>query len=269
MKIVRNAALVTVALLILFAATTGYASNPKKTSIKYEPRDGVIRLYGAGGPHTALIRVANIYQKETGTPIEVIFGPEHKWTRDAQHNADILWGTAEQSMTAFLETYKEFDSKDVEPIYMRPAVIAVRKGNPKGIKGFDDLLKPGIKIVVTEGAGVYNTSGTGVWEDVAGRLGSLDDVKAFRKNIIAFSKGSGASFRAFKSEKADAWITWAHWSINHPKVADFVEISPQRRIYRVLNFVTNSKADPKTAAFLSFLKSNRALEIFKSEGWSR
>jgi len=43
----------------------------------------------------------------------------------------MLWGTSEQSMTAFLETYKTFDSAKVEPIYIRPAVIAVKKGNPK------------------------------------------------------------------------------------------------------------------------------------------
>ena len=125
---------------------------------KYEPRDGVIRLYGAGGPHTAIIPVGELFTKKTGIPVEVIFGPESKWTKDAQRNADIIWGTSEQSMTAFLETYKEFKSHAVEPIYIKRAVIAVQKGNPKGIKGFDDLLQPGMKIVVTEGAGVYNTS---------------------------------------------------------------------------------------------------------------
>lgn len=93
------------------------------------------------------------------------------------------------------------------PIYIRPAIIAVRKGNPKGVRGFDDLLKPGMKIVVTEGAGVANTSGTGTWEDVAGRAGSLDDVKRFRSNIVGFGKGSGPSFQMFVSKQADAWIT--------------------------------------------------------------
>jgi len=172
-------------------------------------------------------------------------------------------------MTAFLETYKEFSSDDVEPIYIRRAVIAVQKGNPKGIKGFEDLLRPGMRIVVTEGAGVYNTSGTGLWEDVAGRLGRLSDVKAFRKNIVVFAKGSGASFRAFKELKADAWITWIHWPLTHPNDADFVELSPDRVIYRDLTVVTNAKADPQAREFIEFLKGKEAHDIFKSEGWSR
>ena len=236
---------------------------------KYEPRDGVINLYGAGGPHTAFIRVGKIFTKKTGIPVKVNFGPEHKWTQNAKKNADIMWGTAEQAMTAFLENYKEFSSNDVMPIFIRRAVIAVQKGNPKHIKGFNDLIKPGMKVVVTEGAGVYNTSGTGVWEDVAGRLGSLNDVKAFRKNIIDFAKGSGASFRAFKGKKADGWITWSHWPLTHPNNAEIVELSKQRVIYRDLTIVTNNKADPETAKFIKFLNGKEALKIFESEGWKK
>lgn len=234
----------------------------------YQPKDGIISLYGAGGPHTALIKVAKLFTKETGTKVEVHFGPEHKWTKDAQRNADIIWGTSEQSMTAFLENYTEFDSKDVEPIYLRKAVIAVQKGNPKKIKNFKDLLKPDMKVVVVEGAGVYNTSGTGVWEDVAGRLGSLEDVKALRKNIVNFAKGSGAGFKAFKNG-ADAWITWTHWVKTHPKDADMVEFSKERVIYRDLSIVTNKKADKVTQKFIEFLKGTKAIQIFKTEGWSK
>ncbi len=253
--------------IIAFTSTMVFAQV--KNTPKYSPREGVITLYGAGGPHTAFIRVGKLFAKKTGVPVKVIFGPERKWTEKAQRNADILWGTSEQSMTAFLETYKEFTSKDVEPIYIRRAVIAVQKGNPKHIHGFNDLLKRGMKIVVTEGAGVYNTSGTGVWEDVAGRLGSLNDIKEFRRNIVSFAKGSGAGFRAFKGRKADAWITWIHWPLTHPNDADVVELSKQRVIYRDLSIVTSEKADPATAEFIKFLKGKEAYEIFKSEGWSK
>ncbi len=236
---------------------------------EYKPKDGVIRLYGAGGPHTAFIKVAELFTKKTGIDIKVNFGPENKWAKDAQKNADIIWGTSGQSMTAFLENYKEFSSKDVEAIYIRRAVIAVQKGNPKDIKGFDDLLKPYTKIVVVEGAGVYNTSGTGVWEDIAGRLGSLLDIKDFRKNIVSYSKGSGAGFKAFKNQKADAWITWIHWPLTHSEDADIVEFSKQRVIFRDLTVVTNEKADKQTVGFIEFLRGSEAQKIFKYEGWSR
>jgi accessory colonization factor AcfC len=258
-----------IGLYLCIVAFSGTAWSSHTENQKYEPRDGIIYLYGAGGPHTALKRAGDVFEKKTSIPVKVVFGPERKWTENAQHNADIIWGTSEQSMTAFLETYRTFDSDNVEPIYIRRAVIAVQKGNPRGIKGFEDLLKEGMKIVVTEGAGVYNTSGTGLWEDVAGRLGSLDDVKAFRKNIVAYAKGSGASFRAFKELKADAWITWSHWPLTHPDDADIVELSSERVVYRDLSVVTNIEADPESTAFIKFLKGKEALSIFESEGWSK
>ncbi|MBU1232860.1 MAG: substrate-binding domain-containing protein [Proteobacteria bacterium] len=238
-------------------------------TIVHAPKDGVVRVFGPGGPHTAFIKAGKAFEAQTGKKVEVVFGPECKWTKDAQKGADLIFGSSEQSMTAFLETYKFVESKNVEPLYIRRTVIVAQKGNPKKINGFADLLNPGTSVIVTEGKGVYNTSGTGVWEDVAGRLGSLDDVKKLRSNIVSFEKGSGASFKAFKKLGADAWITWIHWPIDNPQVAEYVEIEPERRIHRVTNIVISPAADPETNEFVSFIKSEKGAEIFASEGWTK
>lgn len=253
----------------LLITTTVQASSLLDKSITHSPQDGVVRIFGPGGPHTAFIKAAHAFQRETGKKVVVVFGPESKWTSDAQRSADIIFGSSEQSMTAFLENYTFVDSGDVKPLYIRPAVIVVQKGNPKNMKGFSDLLKPGVKIIVTEGKGVYNTSGTGVWEDVAGREGSLSDVQKFRKNIVSFEKGSGASFRAFKNLDADAWITWIHWPLDHSDVVDYVQLDPERQIFRVTNVVVAPNADPEAMEFIAFVQSSKGQKIFASEGWSK
>jgi len=254
--------------ILFFSCKTTPPNSIKTNEVSYKPKDGIIKLYGAGGPHTAFKRIAEVFTKKTNIPVEVHYGPEYKWTKNAQKDADIIWGTAEQSMTAFLENYKEFKSENVVPIYLRKAVMVVQKNNPKNIKEFSDLLKSNMKIVVTEGAGIYNTSGTGVWEDIAGRLGNLQDIILFRKNIVAFAKGSGAGFKAFKEKQADVWITWEHWQINHQSDADVVIFSNDRTIYRDLTIVTNKKVDDTTIQFIEFLKGDESNKIFKSEGWS-
>lgn len=261
-------------LIIMLGAILGVPAARAGTaltdpSIAYNPKDGVIKLYGAGGPHTAFKKVADVFQKATGLKVDIIAGPEVKWSKDAQRDADILWGTSEQSMTAFLQTYTAFASEEVHPIYVRPAIIAVRKGNPKNIRGFDDLLNAGMRIVVTEGAGVSNTSGTGVWEDIAGRLGRLDDIRNFRKNIVAFEHGSGASYNAFTDKDADAWITWPNWPITHADKADMVEFEPERRIWRDVNVVISAKADAGAKQFVEFLESPEAAAIMATEGWQK
>ncbi|ASP33902.1 substrate-binding domain-containing protein [Labrenzia sp. VG12] len=265
MKIAKIIALGTV-LLTPAAALADTLYDP---TIQHQPQDGVVKLYGAGGPHTAFQKVADVWQKRSGTPVEIIAGPESRWSRDAQSDADIIWGTSEQSMTAFLQTYKTFSSDQVEPIYLRPAIIAVKKGNPKNIKGFDDLLQEDIKIVVTEGAGVYNTSGTGTWEDVAGRLGKLEDVATLRGNIVDFALGSGASFRAFKDLEADAWITWPNWPLTNPDELELVEIEPERRIWRDISVAVAPNASPEARDFVDFLISEEGQEIMATEGWVR
>ena len=261
--------IVIAAFLTAFAAVPAMASDLRDPTIEHAPKDGIVKLYGAGGPHTAFRKVADAFQAETGITVEIIAGPEAKWSRAAQHDADILWGTAEQAMTAFLETYTAFSSDAVTPVYVRPAVIAVKKGNPKKIGGIEDLLRDGMKIVVTEGAGVYNTSGTGVWEDVVGRTGSLEDITRFRRNIVAYAKGSGASFRAFSEKDADAWITWPNWPLTHTDIADMVAIEPERAIWRDVNVVLSPDADPEAARFLAFLTTDKAAALMKTEGWVR
>lgn len=82
-------------------------------------------------------------------------------------------------------------------MYFREAIILTQKGNPLKIKGLKDLANKKVKIVVPEGAGKSNTSGTGVWEDMIGRTQDLDLISKFRQNIVACTPNSGSTKKAF------------------------------------------------------------------------
>ena len=102
-----------------------------------------------------------------------------------------------------------------------------------------------------------------------GRSRQLSDIVRLRRNIVAFGKGSGASYKAFIDKSTDAWLTWPDWPITHADQADFVELSEQRKIWRDVNVVMASDADPQAKQFLDFLSSDRGATIMKSEGWVR
>lgn len=244
-------------------------SRSAQTDAAHQANDGVIRLYGPGGPDTALKRAAAAFRQETGIPVEVTAGPEHSWRDRAVKDADLIFAGAEQSMSAYLRSYPFLDPQSAHAYYLRRSVIAVQKGNPAGIRGMEDLINRPLKVVVTEGLGDYNTSGTGLWEDVAGRKGKLADVQKLRSNIIAFEQGSGASFRAFTNQQADAWITWVHWPLNHQDKADFVEIEPERRVYRGLLISKAQGADASTQRFIDFIDSPKGEPFFAQDGWTR
>jgi accessory colonization factor AcfC len=255
---------------ILVPAASMAQNQPSATEVnRNQSLDGVIKLYGACGPQNALRKVADAWERGKGAKVKILCGPEPSWSKQAQVDADIIWGTSEQSMTAFLQSFPSFPSKNVVPIYLRPAIIAVKNGNPRRIQKFADLLQPGIRIVVTEGSGIANTSGTGTWEDIAGRLGNLEDVKRFRRNIVAFSTGSGASFKAFKELDADAWITWPEWAVDNPKVLQAIPISSNRSIWRDLNIAVSSSADPQASSFIQYLISDEAQKLMRSYGYVR
>ena len=255
---------------ILVPAASMAQNQPSATEVnRNQSLDGVIKLYGACGPQNALRKVADAWERGNGAKVKIICGPEPSWSKQAQVDADIIWGTSEQSMTAFLQSFPSFPSKNVVPIYLRPAIIAVKNGNPRRIQKFADLLQPGIRIVVTEGSGIANTSGTGTWEDIAGRLGKLEDVKRFRRNIVAFSTGSGASFKAFKELDADAWITWPEWAVDNPEVLQAIPISSNRSIWRDLNIALSSSADPQASSFIQYLISDAAQKLMRSYGYVR
>lgn len=226
-------------------------------------------MYGPGGPHTALIEVAKAYKAKTGKEVIVNFGPQGTWNDKAKMDADILFGASDQSALAIANAHKDrFDVFSIEPVFLRRAIILVRRGNPKNIQGIKDLSGEGIGIIVPEDMGVSNTSGTGVWEDMIGRTKDAAKVKAFRKNIISFNPNSGSARKMFlEDERVDAWITWIDWAKSNPDYGDVVEIEPELVVYRSFNIVPRKDASQETLDFIEFLHSDQSRKIFNEFGW--
>lgn len=228
-----------------------------------------INLYGPGGPHTALIEVTKKYKEKTGKDVKVNFGPQSSWNEKAKINADILFGASEQSALAIANDHKEnFDVYQIEPIYLRRAIILVKKGNPKKINGLKDLANKNVGIIAPDGMGKSNTSGTGVWEDMIGRTKDIETIKKFRKNIISFTANSGAARKMFlEDENVDAWITWIDWAKSNPEYGDIVEIEKELVVFRDFNIVSNKKPTEEVVDFIKFIKSNEGKQIFNKYGW--
>lgn len=227
-----------------------------------------VNLYGPIGPHTALKNVADLYTQKTGIRINVYFGPQATWFDQAKKDADILFGTSDQSAIATASDFIDrFNIDQVIPIYFREAIILTQKGNPLQIKGLRDLAEKKVRIVVPEGLGKSNTSGTGVWEDMIGRTKNIKAIQDFRRNIVAFVPSSGSAKELFAENKADAWITWADWFKNNPDIGTAVAIERDLVIYRTLNVVVREGASVEVQDFVNYLTMREAREIFKKYGW--
>ena len=245
-------------LITLFAAVAAGLAVPAGAA--------PIHVYGPGGPAPAIKEAAAAYQARSGTEILVNSGPTKEWLESAKADADIIYSGAENMMTDFVTAMAGRIVEDtIEPLYLRSSNILVRPGNPGKIRGFRDLLKPGHRIIVVQGAGQ-----AGLWEDMAGRTGDILMVRSLRSNIVKFAGTSADAKAAWTADPTiDAWIIWGIWQKANPTIAQAVTVEPEYRIYRDsgTGLTKLGQSKPEARAFLAFLRSPQGSAIFKRWGW--
>jgi accessory colonization factor AcfC len=225
-----------------------------------------LRIYGPGGPAPAIHEAARQFGATHGIKVDVTAGPTGKWIDAAKADADLIYSGSETMMTDFIDAMGgELVATTATPLYLRASAILVRPGNPKRITGFSDLLVPGMKILIVNGAGQ-----NGLWEDIAGRKGNIETVRAFRANIVNFAKNSADARQAWIHDRSiDAWLTWTIWQGDDPGLAEIVAIDPELRIYRDAGIALTRRGQNKTSAreFVRFLASPAGAAIFQKRGW--
>jgi len=225
-----------------------------------------LKIYGPGGPEPAIREAAAQFGAAHGIKIEVTAGPTAQWIAQAKTDADLIYSGSETMMTDLVEQMGgELIPATVMPLYLRVSAILVRPGNPRRISKFADLLAPGVKILVVNGAGQ-----NGLWEDIAGRTGKIETVRALRKNIALFTKNSGEAAKAWKDDPSfDAWLTWTIWQGESRGIAEVIPIEPELRIYRDAGVGLTRRGQSKASAkeFAAFLASPAGARIFQKYGW--
>src|SRR6188472_3058202 len=135
--------------------------------------------------------------------------------------------------------------------------IVVRKGNPKNIKGWDDLVKPGIKIVTPN----PGSSGSAKWNILAayGHVladgGSEADAEAYLTKLfgnVEALPGSGRdATTAFQSGQGDVLLSYENEAILAKQSgADFDYVVPPETLLIQNPGAVTTDATPKAQKFL-------------------
>ncbi|CAK6470910.1 extracellular solute-binding protein [Peribacillus simplex] len=253
--------LIFVGCLSLMLVLLGF--SPEMVPKRGQAVDGVVKVYGPGGPLGPIKEAGELFTKETGIKIEVTAGPEEKWIDQAKQDADIIYGGSEYMLTDFMHDHPELlDEKNRTELYARSAGILVRKGNPKNIQSLEDLTKKGVKIVDVNGAGQL-----GLWEDLAGRKGLIPGIS---RNIDISVRSSAEAIDLWKANsKLDAWITYESWHYRLADVTDLVQLPEEDKLYRGTPVSITSKSENKKKAqqFIDYLKTEKSHQVFQKWGW--
>jgi sulfate/thiosulfate transport system substrate-binding protein len=153
-------------------------------------------------------------------------------------------------------------------------VMVVRKGNPKHIKSWDDLVKPGVKIITPNPA----SSGSAKWNILAayGHVlangGSEADAKAYLKKFfgnVAALPGSGRdATTAFQGGNGDVLLSYEDEAIlARQSGADFDYLVPDQTLLIQNPAAVTTDASSSAKDFLKFLTGKQAQTDYAKEGF--
>jgi len=155
-------------------------------------------------------------------------------------------------------------------------VIATRKGNPKGIRTWDDLVRPGVQVITPNPF----ASGGARWNLLAGygaksnkgadKAAGLAYLEALLRNVPVQDTSARASLQTFAGGKGDAIISYENEAIfaqQHGQALDYMVPDDTILIENPIAVTTNSAHPTQAKAFLAFLHSAQGRKIFADHGY--
>jgi len=160
--------------------------------------------------------------------------------------------------------------------YSSTIILVVREGNPKGIKDWDDLVRPGIKVITpnpkTSGGARWNY--LAAWEFAKRKYGGEDKAREFVKklyeNVPVLDTGArGSSITFAQRNQGDVFISWENeayllekefgskFDVVYPSISVLAEPA-----VTVVDRNVDRKGTRKVAeAYLDYLYSDEGQEI--------
>ena len=166
--------------------------------------------------------------------------------------------------------YKGFSSDSV-------VVLVVRKGNPKRIAGWDDLIKPGVDVITPN----PSTSGSARWNILAGYGAQLKDGKTpeealayintlLTKNVSVQDSSASAALQTFTGGKGDVLLDYESDALAAKKAGDAIDIVyPQQTILiqTPIAVTTKSSHANQAQAFANWQWSTAGQTIWAQKGY--
>ena len=192
--------------------------------------------------------------------------------------ADVVAFSLEPDVTRLVEAglVEETWARDQHKGMVTSSVVvfAVRKGNPKGIKTWDDLVKDGVEVIEPNPF----TSGGARWNVMAGYGAQLKQGKTHEqaveylrelfKHVSVQDKSARESLQTFTGGKGDVLLAYENEAIlAREKGEDLDYVVPDQTILIENPVAVTKDAPEQAAAFLDYIRSEEAQRVFGKAGY--
>jgi sulfate/thiosulfate transport system substrate-binding protein len=153
-------------------------------------------------------------------------------------------------------------------------VLAVRKGNPKHIRGWDDLVRDGIEVITpnpfTSGGARWNAMaayGAQV-EQGASKDEAVDYLRRLFHNVSVQDKSARESLQTFLGGKGDVLLAYENEAITaQQKGEELAYIVPDQTILIENPIAVTTNGGETAQAFVDFARSPEAQRVFAEKGY--
>src|SRR4249919_968011 len=277
---VRISTIGVVLAVLVAAAVASVTSNDASA----RPSGGSISLVAYSTPRDAYSQLIPAFQRTPagqGTTFQQSYGASGEQARAviAGLKADVVEFSLEPDMTSLVKAGLVAKSWKKEPfrgIVTRSVVVfVVRKGNPKHIRTWNDLVRPGVDVLVPN----VQTSGGAKWDVMAAygaqrKLGKshAQSVKYLQKlygHVVSQDKSAREALQTFLAGRGDVLLSYENEAIfaqKHDQPVDFVMPKSTIQIANPIAVVKTSSNKSTARAFVNFLRTKPAQVIFAQNG---
>ncbi|MDN5854710.1 MAG: sulfate ABC transporter substrate-binding protein [Actinomycetia bacterium] len=215
-----------------------------------------------------------------GVSLETSYGASGDQSRAVESglDADYVHFSLETDVTRLVDAglvAKDWKDDEFGGSVSRSVVaFVVRKGNPKNIQGWDDLVKPGVEVITpnpgSSGSARWNI--LGAWGHVIAKGGTEEEAKEFVtkliENTIALPGSGRDATTSFNSGNGDVLISYENEAIlarQNGEEFDYVVPDDTLRIDNPGAVLED--ASPKAEDWIEFVQSKQGQKQFAKYGY--
>lgn len=270
---------------LLLLASAAVAATVTSQDASAMPAGGTISLVAYSTPRDAYSKLIPAFQGTpagNGTSFQQSYGASGEQARAviAGLKADVVTFSLEPDMTSLVKAgfvAKSWTKEPFRGIVTRSVVVfATRKGNPKNIRSWADLLKPGVDVVTPN----VQTSGGAKWNVMAAygaqrKLGkshaeSVKYLQALYDHVVSQDKSAREALQTFLAGRGDVLLSYENEAIfaqKHNQALDYTIPKATIQIANPIAVVKTSNNKTAARAFVDFLRTQQAQVIFGENGY--